>query len=55
MRKARREIISDTLKAIGSVWKSVHALEVDAGRLAKGATGLDGRRIRKEIFVAIWV
>jgi len=51
--EARREIISDTLKAIGSVWKSVHALEADAGRLAKAANGLDGRRIRKEIFVAI--
>lgn len=50
---ARREIISDTLKAIGSVWKSVRTLEADADRLAKAADGLDGRRIRKEIFVAI--
>jgi len=50
---ARREIISDTLKAIGSVWKKVLALEADADRLAKVADGLDGRRIRKEIFVAI--
>jgi AAA+ superfamily predicted ATPase len=51
--EARSEIISDTLKAIGGVWKSVRALEADAGRLAKAADGLDGRRIRKEIFVAI--
>jgi AAA+ superfamily predicted ATPase len=50
---ARREIISDTLKAIGGVWKKVSALEADADRLAKVADGLDGRRIRKEIFVAI--
>ena len=50
---ARREIISDTLKAIGGVWKKVSALEADAERLAKVAEGLDGRRIRKEIFVAI--
>jgi AAA+ superfamily predicted ATPase len=50
---ARREIIIDTLKAIGGVWKKVSALEADADRLAKVADGLDGRRIRKEIFVAI--
>ena len=50
---ARREIIADTLKAIGGVWKKVAALEADADHLAKAATGLDGRRIRKEIFVAI--
>jgi AAA+ superfamily predicted ATPase len=50
---ARREIISDTLKAIGGVWKKVSALEADADRLARAADGLDGRRIRKEIFVAI--
>lgn len=50
---ARREIISDTLKAVGGVWKKVRTLEADADRLAKAADGLDGRRIRKEIFVAI--
>jgi AAA+ superfamily predicted ATPase len=50
---ARRAIIADTLKAIGGVWKKVSALEADADRLAKIADGLDGRRIRKEIFVAI--
>jgi AAA+ superfamily predicted ATPase len=50
---ARREIILDTLKAIGGVWKNVHDLEADVDRLAKIADGLDGRRIRKEIFVAI--
>jgi AAA+ superfamily predicted ATPase len=50
---ARREIIADTLKAIGGVWKKVGALEADADHLAKAANGLDGRRIRKEIFVAI--
>ncbi len=41
------------MKAIGGVWKKVSALEADADRLAKVADGLDGRRIRKEIFVAI--
>jgi AAA+ superfamily predicted ATPase len=51
--EARREIISETLKAIGGVWKNVRALEADSDRLAKAANGLDGRRIRKEIFVAI--
>jgi AAA+ superfamily predicted ATPase len=50
---ARREIISDTLKAIGSIWNIVRTLEADVDRLAKAADGLDGRRIRKEIFVAI--
>lgn len=50
---ARREIILDTLKAIGSVWKNVCDLEADADRLAKISDGLDGRRVRKEIFVAI--
>jgi pachytene checkpoint protein 2 len=50
---ARREIILDTLKAIAGVWKNVHDLEADADRLAKISEGLDGRRIRKEIFVAI--
>lgn len=51
--EARQEIIVDTLKGIGSVWKDVHALEREAGRLAKVAEGLDGRRLRKEIFVAM--
>ena len=50
---ARREIISDTLKAIGGVWRNVLALENEVDRLAEAADGLDGRRIRKEIFVAI--
>jgi AAA+ superfamily predicted ATPase len=51
--EARREIIHETLAAIGGVWKHVRALEADADKLAKVADGLDGRRIRKEIFVAI--
>lgn len=51
--EARREIIHETLSAIGGVWKHVKALEADADKLAKIADGLDGRRIRKEIFVAI--
>ncbi len=50
---ARREIILDTLKSVGTVWKGVRPLETDASRLAKAAEGLDGRRIRKEIFVAM--
>jgi AAA+ superfamily predicted ATPase len=51
--EARREIILETLHALGAVWKHVKTLEGDADRLAKTANGLDGRRIRKEIFVAI--
>jgi AAA+ superfamily predicted ATPase len=31
----------------------VSALEAEVNHLAKAADGLDGRRIRKEIFVAI--
>lgn len=50
---ARREIITDTLQAIGGVWKNVRALERDADDLAKAADGLDGRRIRKDIFAAM--
>lgn len=50
---ARREIISDTLKAISAVWKNVSTLEAHADNLAKVADGLDGRRIRKDIFAAI--
>jgi AAA+ superfamily predicted ATPase len=50
---ARREIILDTLKAIGSIWKNVKALEAESARLAKAAEGLDGRRIRKGIFAAV--
>ena len=41
------------MKAVGTVWKGVRGLEADADRLAKAAEGLDGRRIRKEIFVAM--
>jgi len=50
---ARREIITDTLQSIGTAWSRVASLAKDAGRLAKASEGLDGRRIRKEIFVAI--
>ncbi len=50
---ARREIIADTLKAIGTVWKRVHALDPHLERLAKAADGLDGRRIRKAFFAAM--
>ena len=50
--EARRDIICETLQAIGSVWKDACALEADAGTLAKAANGLDGRRIRKAIFAA---
>jgi pachytene checkpoint protein 2 len=51
--EARREIILETLHAVGGAWKHVKLLEGDADRLAKAANGLDGRRIRKDIFVAI--
>jgi len=50
--EARRDIIRETLQAIGSVWKDARSLEADAGTLAKAANGLDGRRIRKAIFAA---
>lgn len=50
---ARREIILDTIKAVGAVWKGVRGIEADIIRLAKACDGLDGRRIRKEIFVAM--
>lgn len=50
---ARREIILDTLKAVGTVWKKLRIPDADTLRLAKAAEGLDGRRIRKEIFVAM--
>lgn len=49
---ARREIILDTLRSIAGVWKDVRDLETEADRLAMAADGLDGRRIRKEIFAA---
>ena len=51
--RARSEIILDTLRAVGSAWNGVRALETEAGRLAKVAEGLDGRRIRKGIFAAM--
>lgn len=50
---ARREIILDTLSAVGKVWSKVRHIEKDVDVLAKAAEGLDGRRIRKQIFVAI--
>lgn len=50
---ARREIILDTIKAVGAVWKGLRGIEADIIRLAKACEGLDGRRIRKEIFVAM--
>jgi len=50
---ARREIILDTLRALGKVWSGVRTIEKDIDRLAKAAEGLDGRRIRKQVFVAI--
>jgi AAA+ superfamily predicted ATPase len=50
---ARREIILDTLREVGTVWKQVRSLETDVARLAKAAHGLDGRRIRKQIFAAM--
>lgn len=51
--EARREIILDSLKAVGTVWKGLRSLERDISRLARASDGLDGRRIRKEIFVAM--
>jgi AAA+ superfamily predicted ATPase len=50
---ARRDIIQDSLGSIAAVWKGVKHLEADVARLSKAADGLDGRRIRKEIFVAM--
>ena len=50
---ARREIITDTLRSLGQVWKEVGKIEKHASHLAKVSEGLDGRRLRKEVFVAI--
>ncbi len=50
---ARREIILDSIRAVGGVWNGVKSIEHDVVRLSKAADGLDGRRIRKEIFVAM--
>ena len=50
---ARREIILETLSAVGKVWSRVRNLEKDLDPLVKAAEGLDGRRIRKQIFVAM--
>jgi pachytene checkpoint protein 2 len=50
---ARREIILETLNAVGKVWRKVRNLEKDVDSFAKAAEGLDGRRIRKQIFVAM--
>jgi len=51
--EARTEIITDTMRSVGMVWKGVKALEGRADRLAKAADGLDGRRIRKGIYAAM--
>jgi AAA+ superfamily predicted ATPase len=51
--EARTEIIMDTMRSVGTVWKGVKALEGHADRLAKAADGLDGRRIRKGIYAAM--
>lgn len=50
---ARREIILDSIRAVGAVWKGVKGIEQEVARLSRAADGLDGRRIRKEIFVAM--
>ena len=50
---ARREIILDTLKAVGASGRTCVPLRPMQTGLAKAADGLDGRRIRKEIFVAM--
>jgi len=42
-----------SLKAVGAARKGARALEKEAARLAKAAEGLDGRRIRKQIFAAM--
>jgi len=50
---ARRDIIADTVKTLGTVWTEVKELGRHVEHLAKMAEGLDGRRIRKTIFAAI--
>ncbi len=50
---ARREIIVETLKTLGGVWKQIKTLESQTERLARAANGLDGRRIRKGILSAM--
>lgn len=46
----RRQIIGDTLKAVGAIWKDVLQLLQALERLVEASHGLDGRRIRKAIF-----
>ena len=50
---ARHEIILSALNSIGSVWPEVTNLRRNLEVLVKSSNGLDGRRIRKEIFVAM--
>ena len=50
---ARCEIIVDTLNSVGSIWTEVRGIVKQAPFLAEIAEGLDGRRIRKELFVAM--
>lgn len=50
---ARHDIIADTLASIAQEWPRASRLSNDAGRLARIAEGLDGRRIRKAIFGAM--
>jgi len=50
---ARREIIGDTLKALGSVWKDIRELQSGLDTMAKASDGLDGRRVRKGVFAAM--
>lgn len=51
--KARQEIISDSLHSLAKTWKGLEKLVAEAGHLAKVSEGLDGRRLRKEVLVAI--
>ena len=46
----RRQIIDDTLRAIGTAWKDVLQLLKAIEKLVQASDGLDGRRIRKAIF-----
>ena len=52
---ARHQIIDDTLKTLGSVWKDINALRTEPNlkKLVKASKGMDGRAICKRILLAL--
>jgi pachytene checkpoint protein 2 len=50
---ARREMISDVLDALASVWPATAKLKRDISRFVAASDGLDGRRLRKAVLSAL--